>query len=451
MSKILLVDDVELFLELEKSLLVELGHELFTAMSGEEVLERIETISPDLMLLDLYMSGIDGDEVCRRLRDTKRWKSLPIIMVTAAGRRNEIAKCLQAGCNDYLTKPVNKQELTEKIQRLLGNVKARKAPRETVGLPVHLECDAWSGTVWARDLSRNGIFLETSTEFAVGTVVSINLELPGDKEMRLLGKVARLATAEEGGCGVYIVHHEPEGVSFEPDKPAAEAKGAGPDLLQQQIEKLRDQKKALESDSENLRVRIRELEEENLDFANQLVRTEEINNNLTNLYVASSRLHSVLSQDQVVEIIKEIIINFVGAEKFALLMRPKDSSDLEFIDGEGFEEGEFPKLIKADDHAIFQQVVNDQDIFLVEGSVVEGSDDPMKPMAAIPLVIHGEVTGVLAIYSLLIQKEKFETIDYQLFSMMAEHAATAIFSSSLYEASERKRETYRGVMDLLLK
>ncbi len=451
MSKILLVDDVELFLELEKSLLVELGHELYTAMSGEEVLERIASIAPDLMLLDLYMSGIDGDEVCRRLRASERWKSLPIIMVTAAGRRNEVEKCLQAGCNDYITKPVNKQELIEKIQRLMGNVKARKSPRETVGLPVLLESESWSGTVWARDLSRNGIFLETSTEFAIGTVVGISLELPGDQQIRLLGKVARLASAEEGGCGVYIVHHEPEGASLDPVAKAAAVAAASPDHLHAQMQKLQELKTRLESDSEHLRTRIRELEEENLEFANQLVRIEEINNNLTNLYVASSRLHSVLNQDQVVEIIKEITINFIGAERFAVLMRHRGSDTLDFLSGEGFEEGEFPPEIPFAENDIFSRVVGDQEIYLVEGSVVEGSNDPLAPLAAIPLVIHGEVTGVLAIYNLLVQKEKFETIDYQLFSMMAEHAATAIFSSSLYEKSERKRETYRGVMDLLLK
>lgn len=451
MSKILLVDDVELFLELEKSLLVELGHELFTAMSGEEVLEKIDAISPDLMLLDLYMSGIDGDEVCRLLRSSERWKTLPIIMVTAAGRRNEIEKCLQSGCDDYVTKPVNKQELIEKIQRLLGNVKARKAPRESVGLPVHLESEKWSGTVWARDLSRNGIFLETTTEFPVGDVVSITLDLPGEKQIHLFGKVARLATEDEGGCGIYIVHHEPEGAALDAVAAEAIAPVAGDSPLQAQLAKLQEQKKRLESDSEHLRTRIRELEEENLDFANQLVRIEDINNNLTNLYVASSRLHSVLNQDQVIDIIKEITINFVGAEKFALLLRPKDATRLDFLTSEGFDDGDLPASIAVDDNDIFKKVVEDQDIYLVDGSVVEGSDDVQKPLAAIPLVIHGDVTGVLAIYRLLVQKEKFETIDYQLFSMMAEHAATAIFSSSLYEESERKRETYRGVMDLLLK
>ena len=114
MSNILLVDDVELFLELEKSLLEDLEYNLTTAMSGEEVLERIDTIKPDLILLDLYMGGLDGDEVCRRLREIDRWRALPIIMVTAAGRREEIERCLQAGCDDYVTKPVSKVELVEK-------------------------------------------------------------------------------------------------------------------------------------------------------------------------------------------------------------------------------------------------------------------------------------------------------------------------------------------------
>jgi hypothetical protein len=58
--------------------------------------------------------------------------------------------------------------------------------------------------------------------------------------------------------------------------------------------------------------------------------------------------------------------------------------------------------------------------------------------------------GLLAIYRLFIQKEQLESIDYQLFSMLGEHAATALFSSTLYSKSERKRQTYQGVVDLLL-
>lgn len=455
MPRILLVDDVELFLELEKSLLADLGYDLYTATSGEEVLERIGGILPDLLLLDLYMNGIDGDEVCRRLRADDRWSALPIIMVTAAGRREEVERCLLAGCDDYLTKPVNKGELTEKVQRLLGRVKARKSPRETVGLPVYLECDIWSGTVWARDISSTGVFLESPIEMPVGKMVKVTLDLPGNQQARMLGKVVRAASGEESGFGVYLIHHEPEGSSGEPTAMARQAAQVDTPQAKERLEELtriKEQTKRLEAEGERLRQRIRELEEENLDFANQIVRTEEINNNLTNLYIASSRLHSVLDLSQVADIIKEITINFVGAEKFALLMRPRNNNDLlEYTMGEGFADGEFPASFPIACNEIFRHVVEEQENFFVGGSVVDGSDDPFEPLAAIPLVIHGDTIGVLSIYRLLVQKEKFEAIDFHLFSMMAEHASTALFSSSLYEQSERKRETYRGFMDLLLK
>jgi GAF domain-containing protein len=89
--------------------------------------------------------------------------------------------------------------------------------------------------------------------------------------------------------------------------------------------------------------------------------------------------------------------------------------------------------------------------FFREEAVAEGSDDPLQPIAAIPLRIQEESIGVLAVYRLFVHKEAFAPLDYQLFSMLAEHAAGALFSSRLYEESERKQKTYRGFMDLLLK
>lgn len=447
MPNILLVDDVELFLELEKSLLEDLDYDLATAMSGEEVLEQIDTIKPDLILLDLYMGGLDGDEVCRRLRSIDRWRALPIIMVTAAGRREEVERCLQAGCDDYVTKPVSKVELVEKVQRLLGAVKSRRAPRETVGLPVYLESESWSGTVWARDISSNGIFIESVTDIPPGELVRITVELPGTTA-RLLGKVARTVSGDQGGFGVYVVHHEPDGSTVKPDQTAsAETKRE----TDEKLKRLQLANDKLTSEADQLHRQIRELEDENIDFANQIVRTEEINNNLTNLYIASSRLHSVLDRQLVAEIIKEITINFVGAEKFALLLHTTGTDRLDYVMGEGFGDNDFPPTIAVDHNAIFTQVVQEQENFFVEDTLMQGSDDPYRPLAAIPLVIHGDVIGVLTIYRLLVQKDKFEAIDFHLFSMMAEHAATALFSSGLYEKSERKRETYRGMMDLLLK
>ena len=75
----------------------------------------------------------------------------------------------------------------------------------------------------------------------------------------------------------------------------------------------------------------------------------------------------------------------------------------------------------------------------------------MTPIVAIPLIIQGRMIGVLAVYRLFIQKAQLDSIDYQLFSMLGEHAATALFSSTLYARSERKRQTYQGFVDMLIK
>lgn len=446
MNKILLVDDVELFLELEKSFLEGLGYELLTARSGEEALEMIAAHEPSLVLLDLYMKGINGDEVCQRLRADERWRRLPVIMVTAAGKEEQVRRCLEAGCDDYLTKPISKNLLVEKTQRLLGRVRSRTAPRVPVKLNVQIQSGSRSLEACALDISRNGIYVQSRNVLEIGATVELGLTLPAGGKLAVLGKVKRIQHGAKEGMGIYFVHPESEGVAALQSLVAAgriqpvvapEARGATTTHAEQADENRR------------LLARIQELEEENREFAEQLIEIEQINNNLTNLYIASSRLHSELDHDKVVCIIKEVVINFVGAEKFALLLYDENHNALKFESGEGFEASKYPILCAAE--GLWQEVVHSGDSYYREGSVNEGSDDPAAPVAAIPLRIHDRSLGVLAIYRLFVQKEKFEPIDYQLFSMMAEHAATALFSSMLYGTAERKRQTYKGLMDLLLK
>lgn len=445
MTKILLVDDVELFLELEKSFLDELGYEILVARSGEEALEVVAAESPSLVLLDLYMKGIDGDEVCRQLRGDERWRDLPVIMVTAAGKDEQIKRCLESGCDDYVTKPINKILLLEKIQRQLGKVRSRMAPRTPVSLNVQIQAGERSLETCAKDISKNGIYVKSRNSLELGAAVELCLPLPDGRKLAVLGKVKRVQKGAEEGMGIYFVHPESEGVqalqSLAARAPIAEAASAGDQAIDRGQAELAEE-------NQRLRARIGELEEENRDFVEQLIEIEQVNNNLTNLYIASTKLHSELNHDRVVSIIKEVVINFVGAEKFALLMYDEGRGQLSFETGEGFTAEEFPAL--SVEAGLWKDVVQSGTSFYQEGSVVAGSDDQMAPLAAIPLLINGRCMGVLVIYHLFVQKEKFEQVDYQLFSMMAEHAATALFSSSLYGASERKRETYKGFVDLLL-
>ncbi len=451
MKTILLVDDVELFLELERSHLDGRGHRIVTATSGEEALSRLEETAPDLMLLDLYMPGMDGDEVCRRVRAAPRWRRLPIIMVTAAGKEHEIRKCLEAGCDDYVTKPVNKKELVEKVQRLLGEIHRRTAERAPVAIQVKVSTGDQSFSSYARDLSRNGIYIRSTTPLAPDTLVDLQLNMADGKTLQVMGRVKRVEKGEDGGMGVYFIL--PDAASRHLlDNTIEHSRQAPPSDEPPALGRVRQLEKAkagLERDNRRLAARVVELEEENHEFANRIVQIEEVNNNLSNLYIASSRLHSVLDRPQVLEIMKEIVINFIGAEKFAILTLDKHQEKLSCEAGEGFDCGEFPPVTPGTGE--LGRIFADKKIYFRNELPPEGTSEPSDPLVAIPLTIGDEVLGMLTIYALFIQKERLEDIDFQLFSMLAEHAATALFSATLYEETERKRATYKGFMDLLLK
>ncbi len=455
MPKILLVDDVDLFLELERSYLEGLGYDLITASSGEETLARIERVEPDILLLDFYMPGIDGDEVCAILRKNPRWENLPVIMVTAAGKPDEIQRCLASGCDDYITKPVNKQELREKVSRLLGQVHRRTVDRVPLDMPVQLKGDGQQHQARTRDISHNGLYLKTESELAENSPVELALELAEGKTLQLFGKVKRVDREGDSGLGVYLVNPDSNGRkeidSLVRDGLQRLRSGTGSDQdTHQRLLALERECTRMRTEQDGAQQRISELEQENIDFANQLVQVEDVNNNLTNLYIASSRLHSTLDRKETLEIIKEVVINFVGAEKFAVFIYDDVDEVLRFETGEGFEdECEMPEVKLGE--GLLGEIASKSENYFAEEMVGQESNDPLAPLVAIPLMIQGELLGLLAIYRLFIQKEQLASIDYQLFSMLGDHAATALFSSTLYGRSERKRQTYQGFMDLLLK
>lgn len=455
MAKVLLVDDVDLFLELERSYLDGCGFDLVTASSGEEALRRLDKIGPDVLLLDYYMPGINGDEVCRTIRKSKKWCKLPILMVTAAGKPEEVKECLDAGCDDYITKPVNKSELREKVQRLIGRIKRRTAERVSVKMPVQLQSAGKLQVASAENLSATGAYLKSSTPLDENATVEIKLESTAGETLSIYGKIKRTAESPKEGCGVYFICPD-ESSKKELDhlvlnKKAEKLVRDGVDReLGQRIQVLESECSRLRHEQDDALRRIGELEQENLDFANQLVQVEEVNNNLTNLYIASSRLHSTLDREETLEIIKEVVINFVGAEKFAVFLFDKGEKVLTFETGEGFDaDVEFPDIPLGE--GVIGETAAAAENYFVDGCLSEGSDDIYSPIVAIPLIIHGQMIGLLAVYRLFIHKEQLASIDYQLFSMLGEHAATALFSSTLYGRSERKRQTYQGVVDLLLK
>jgi DNA-binding response OmpR family regulator len=119
-KRILIIEDDPAVLRAISYMLEKEGYEVLTAMNGLEGLTKVKGENPDLLILDVMLPGIDGFEVCHRLRAEPQTAQLPILMLSAKGQAADKAMGLQVGANEYLTKPVERLVLLSKVEALLG-------------------------------------------------------------------------------------------------------------------------------------------------------------------------------------------------------------------------------------------------------------------------------------------------------------------------------------------
>jgi hypothetical protein len=202
-------------------------------------------------------------------------------------------------------------------------------------------------------------------------------------------------------------------------------------------------------DNDGLRLRIahleqrfQEVEAESRDFASRYAEVSAENENLAYLYVASHRLHSTLEPSEVTEIIAEIMIDLVGADEFGLLLVDERTNELTPIRVEGsltnypahmwVGEGTLGAAVR-DGHAHYE----------------EEPHTPGAHLAVIPLQIKGHSVGAIVITRMLHGKVRFDALTKELLGLLAGHAATALMSSRLYSAVDRKLRTIESFMDLI--
>jgi DNA-binding response OmpR family regulator len=153
-GRVLVVDDDELICDLVSETLNFEGFEVETAFSGEQALRMLGTLYPDLVLLDIMMSGIDGFEVCRQVLNNPATCHIPIIFLTAKGQFEDELRGYEEGAFDYITKPFhpltlaptiretleayNHQDLEEKRQRRIEKLRGLLSPHSTADAGRHL-------------------------------------------------------------------------------------------------------------------------------------------------------------------------------------------------------------------------------------------------------------------------------------------------------------------------
>jgi len=118
-SRILIADDIQQNRELLEACLADEGYEILMAADGQETMSIVDEQQPDLVLLDIMMPRMSGYEVCAQLKADPERSAIPVLIVTALNEMGDIEKAVEAGCDDFLTKPVNRLELKTRVRSLL--------------------------------------------------------------------------------------------------------------------------------------------------------------------------------------------------------------------------------------------------------------------------------------------------------------------------------------------
>lgn len=240
----------------------------------------------------------------------------------------------------------------------------------------------------------------------------------------------------------------------------------------QEYEHLLDRLSVLEAENANLRAqvaadravrelvqKIERLEAEKSDLLSRTTRAEAITHqfttrvqevesefsNLANLYVASNQLHSSLSPRGVTRRIKEVLAQLVGAERYSMYLANQEGTELVPIASEGVPGGELlPVPISGTSLG---------NVLSTGEAKVEEEGDPSlgamdRPAAVIPLVVDDRTVGVIAIFSTLAQKKRFDAVDFELFRLLGQQAAAALVSASLFAKAERRLPGLEAFLDL---
>jgi uncharacterized protein (TIGR02266 family) len=197
-AKILLVDDVSMFLDLQKTFLKLSSAHLLTARNGLEAIEVARKERPSLIFMDLHMPPMNGAECCSRIKADPDFKSLPVVMITSKGKVEDQEICIKAGCDDFLTKPLDRARYLATVLKYLPDINRREL---RVPCQAKVKFRAFGVTLSGDllNISENGIYVATDYKMELGTAMEITFALPdcSGTVIQARGKVAWLNNGKD--------------------------------------------------------------------------------------------------------------------------------------------------------------------------------------------------------------------------------------------------------------
>jgi transcriptional regulator with GAF, ATPase, and Fis domain len=212
-------------------------------------------------------------------------------------------------------------------------------------------------------------------------------------------------------------------------------------VLQEKLLGLREELDRIYHEQSDLRRQLAEVEAANQHSSRQYFEVEQQNNNLANLYVASYQLHSTLDRGEVLAAIQEIVINLIGSEELAIYELGADGTALRLVGSFGIDPVAYATVPLGS--GIIGRTAVSGEIYL-SGNPGKGNDFARAPReanltACVPLKLGDQVSGALAVFRLLPQKNGLEAIDYELFNLLAAHAGTALYLTRLHSDLSRQK------------
>lgn len=197
--------------------------------------------------------------------------------------------------------------------------------------------------------------------------------------------------------------------------------------LRDQLQLLEEQNLLLKEELRDVKERFNEIEKENWDFSERYLHVERQNMSLLNLYVASQRLHSALSFSEVIQSVKELVVNLIGSESFDVCLYDAHTAELRVLAALG----------TASTVGQTLDVGSQAQRSLASGDTVIPDQEELEPdgeavVACVPLKLGDTVLGAIIIRELLAQKPSIERIDHDLFDLLGEHAVSALCASFLF-------------------
>lgn len=188
---------------------------------------------------------------------------------------------------------------------------------------------------------------------------------------------------------------------------------------------------------------VKDLLEVQTELESRVLELEELNSSMMSMYVSSFQLHATLDLGEVIRVIEEILVNFIGARSYAILLLDDDGETFRVASEQGLE-GRLPTAgIRP--RGVLAEVLGSLTAY------VHTSARPAREgvLAAVPLAMGKACVGAILVFGLFSQKERLLRNDMELFSLLGGHAASAIVSSKLYAKADRKVKTLQAMLNLL--